>query len=133
MNKITWPMMKLFFTSNHYLMLSVVHRDSGRSVRTSVGRGLCWSAPALDQRHCMTFYLVITCSTISIQGNYINLLLNLLRFQGSTVGVLAGIFMTSWINIGQLIHYPHRSYLDTNVGNCTHLGNATATPIEEDK
>ena len=52
-----------------------------------------------------------------------------------TIGVCAGMFMTTWINIGQLITYPHREHLNTTVTNCTHLwGNtsATAYPIEED-
>ena len=53
--------------------------------------------------------------------------------QGATFGLLAGMFMTTWINIGQLIYYPHRSHLDTNTANCTHLGNTTARPILEDK
>jgi hypothetical protein len=52
--------------------------------------------------------------------------------KGMIVGLCSGLFIFVWINIGQFIHYPHRSYLETNVDNCTFGVNETARPIEPD-
>ena len=57
-----------------------------------------------------------------------------LSFQGAAVGLVAGISLTTWINVGQVNHFPHRSFLDTSTEDCTHLpGNYTGWPIPDDK
>lgn len=52
--------------------------------------------------------------------------------KGSLIGMAAGYILIMWINIGQLIYYPHRTYLDTTVTNCSLPANSTILEIPSD-
>ena len=53
------------------------------------------------------------------------------HFQGAVAGLLAGLGMTTWINVGQQIYKPWVEILDTNVQNCTLPPNVTIPALPQ--
>lgn len=49
------------------------------------------------------------------------------------MGAIAAFAIGMWTALGSNISNPYRSYLDTNVDNCTFPANVTAEPIPEDR
>ena len=52
-------------------------------------------------------------------------------YQGALVGLLGGLVMSTWMNIGQQVHVPWVEQLDTNVYNCTLPANTTIPPLPQ--
>ena len=54
------------------------------------------------------------------------------QWKGAFIGLFFGVFLTSWINVGQYLTPHHMSYLNTTVDDCQYPYNETFRAIPED-